>query len=1158
MGNSVKTEYHVSVVRRMGWPAAVLAVFWMVGFSATVYACDDWVAKVVAVEGLVQRENAQRNWQPLQAEQTLCPGESVRVGNNSRAALHLRNNTFTRLDANSVIHFPTQATETRFWIELKQGLAHFISRIVHQFEVATPYVNAVVEGTEFIVSASEQGAVSVVEGKVTAYNDKSRTQLTAGQQVAANARDGDLSRFNIPPTTVVEWAIYYPTILTLAELPASSTSDKALLQAAIIQLQNNRIDQALVTLDTDNPSDIIKLAQATLLLKIGRLPEFNRVLTPILQSEHSGLAYGLKTIADIAHHDNVAGRKAADTAVKKSPDLAASWIALSYAQQAELDLPAALASAHKATQVQPGSLLASIHLSELYLAQGDIDAARKTLEAVPDAVGQQAALENSKGFVQLFRLKIKAAKEHFHNALQMDSSNPQTHLGLGLALLRDGDLEQGRQELEYAVSLDPLRSVLRSYMGRAYFEEKRDKEAIKQWELAKQFDPNDPTPYFYTGVYKLFANDPVGAIDELETSRNLNDKRAIYRSETLLQSDAASRSAAMARAYNEVGYQQGVLLHGWDAVQRDPANSEGHRLLADYYAQDPRFESARVSELLQSQLLQPLTAYPLQPQLGESNIALVAGAGPQRPGINEYHSLFTQNGVYGMANAYGGADGTWGDDLVGSFLAGPLALSIGQYHFESDGWRNNADQEQDIYDVLAQWQMTPSTSIQYESRELEWDKGDLTPHYLDLVTDIGRNETKRKLDRIGLSHAFNPANTLIVSLVRQKTDDELDRNPEGINVQTADRDDWVAEIQAVSKAQAGRLVYGAGYSEIENHQNDAELETFVDPDDDTIYYVLDFSSDQRKEYRQHNAYLYYFGNLSNHLEVNLGVAFDRLDQTIDVAKNDYFSAFFVFDDSLLFSDPLDVRQDQVESQQDQWSPKIGFRYGVNEELFVRAAFFRTMARYKTAGATIEPTIFTGFVQQYMDDPLGADTKNYAIAFDHGSGRNVATGMSFVSRNVQFPAFRDYSDRFGKVGYNVELADAYLTYLWVNNISLKIDLTFVSRSVEKHYRTSNAISEIDQYALPLEVRKEFSSGLSSGLRQTYYHQELKENPSSTPENKAGWVTDLFLRYRIPNRIGSVEAGIKNLLDEDDEFVSYDGTLLAFYPKRYGYLLVNLNL
>lgn len=1128
--------------------------------SPSAQACEDWVAKVVAVEGLVQRQSQAQDWQPLKHEQRLCPGDSVRVGGNSRAALHLRNNTFARLDANSILSFPTRASDDKFWIELKQGLAHFISRIVRQFEVATPYVNAVVEGTEFIVSAQEQGAVSVMEGKVTAYNEKSRTSLTAGQQATASARDQDLARFNVPPSTVVEWAIHYPPVLSLAELPAETAEDKALLQDAIAALQQNRIDQALAVLAVPQPSPVIQLARASLLLQIGRVGEFHQAIQPLLQGSHAGLAHGLNAIAAVARNDIDRARVSADDAVEQAPDIAASWIALSYAQQAQLQLQDALKSARQAVRVQPDSVLAHLRLSELHLAQGDVDAARKTLEAVPGERARSAELEGSKGFVQLFRLKLTSAREHFTRALAADSSNPQHHLGLGLTLLRDGDLEAGRQQMEYAVSLDPLRSVLRSYLGRAYFEEKRDGEAIKQWDLAKQFDPNDPTPYFYTGVHKLFANDPVGAINELETSRELNDKRAIYRSETLLQSDAASRSATLARAYNEVGYSRGVLLNGWDAVRRDPTSAEGHRLLADHYAGDPRYETARVSELLQSQLWQPLSAYPLQPQLSEADISVVAGAGPQRPGLNEYHSLFTQDGVYGSVNGYGGSDGTWGNDLVGSFLAGPVALSLGQYHFESDGWRENADQEQDIYNGLVQWQVNPSTQLQLEVRKLEWDRGDLTPRWEGKDTSYLYDNQERETQRISLTHFFNPRNAAAVSYSRQQFDNAQSQDVAGnVSEFLLDQQPETFEVQGVHLGKDLKLVYGVSSSRIDyDSLLDAGF-SYVDETGLPTFFTIDINAEEDLRQRQDDIYFYGYWNPVRYATLQVGLAYSDMRVSGESVNSNTTTIEIPL---ILFSETTEeILQADVDNNRDQWLPKLGVTFDLPANFSLRMAAFQTVSKVVAANQTLEPVTVAGF-NQFYGDRDGVESRNGGLAIDYAADAGYNLGASFMRRLIEGVAIRDTVDTV-ETSSNEELGEIYAHFPVSRHMVLFTGFHYARLKSDQFGDAVDGVSDARNQSVPVGVRLFADFPLSVMLKATYHQHRIGFNDGLETlvyDENSAYVTDLTLKYMLAGRLGAVEAGVLNASDEDTEIVQYkEGgeSYLGFYPARMVYLRLNLN-
>jgi Flp pilus assembly protein TadD len=191
-----------------------------------------------------------------------------------------------------------------------------------------------------------------------------------------------------------------------------------------------------------------------------------------------------------------------------------------------------------------------------------LDSAKKATALRPDLSRTQTVL----GFSYLTRVETGEAKGAFEQAIKLDDADPLPRLGLGLAKIRDGHLEDGRREIEIAASLDPNNSLIRSYLGKAYYEEKRDKLATDQYEMAKSLDPSDPTPYFYAAIEKQTTNRPVDALHDLEKSIELNDNRAVYRSRLLLDSDLAARSASFARIYSDLGFQQRALVEGWKSV----------------------------------------------------------------------------------------------------------------------------------------------------------------------------------------------------------------------------------------------------------------------------------------------------------------------------------------------------------------------------------------------------------------------------------------------------------------------------------------------------------------------------------------------------------------------------------------------------------------
>lgn len=1149
-----RTRHHHRVDNATSLTTALLKVSLLITAcvsSATALACDDWLAKTVALSGAVERSTQKGDWQQLQKDQPLCPGDHIRVADNSRASLYLRNNTFMRLQENSVLHFPAPKDASGFWLEVTEGVAHFISRIVNRFEVNTPYVNAVVEGTEFTVSAtSVKASVTVIEGQVKTWNDSGTTMLAAGQQVSATSRSGALTRLAVPASKSVEWAIYYPPVLTLDSLTASSADEQQQIAALLPHLQQNRPDLALKLLEQNGVTSPTQgIAHAALLLAVGDITQFDARITPLLDGPQSAHAWSLKAIADAARNQPDAALMAAQRAVAQAPDLAAAHIAQSYAQQSALQLNDALTSAKQATEVEPKNSLAWLRVSEVHLMLGDIDAASTSLaqaEAQPQALpAVQAQVSTARGFIHLLRLNLQAAHKSFTHAQTLDASDPQSHLGLGLAKLRDGDVENGRQQLEYAVSMDPMRSLLRSYLGRAYFEEKRDEDALTQWQLATQLDPNDPTPHFYTGVQKLFANDPIGATDDLETAKKLNNARAVYRGETLLESDAASRSATLARAYNETGYEQGVLLNGWEAIRRDPTSAEGHRLLADHYAKDSRFESARASALLQSQLWQPLTAYNLQPQLSETGISVVEGSGPQRPAFNEYHSLFMQEGAYAMANGFGGSDGTWGNDLGGSLLAGPFAVSLGQYHYESNGWRENADQEQDVYNGFMQWQVTPSTSVQAEHRELRWDKGYLAPT-LSVDENASSSEEKERItNRIGLRHQSSSNNAFLVSIVKQKlTIDSMLEQAFGPVANFLDAESVSTEAQWVLQQERHNLLVGGSLFDT---KSDEAINQSIITDLDGLLYEIAIDRDINEKPETKLGYAEYGTTLGNYFDIGAGIDYYDISNDFRITETqvELFDGFEVSSSSQESTMPQKTRN--------RWRPRAGINFHPVSPIQIRAAFFTTLARDTIIDQSLAPSQFFGFINDY-DDTEGTEANNYAFGVDY-STNTIRYGLSIVSRHLRSPF--EGVDTLDYIDLEQDIAELYVNVMPSNRIAASINANWNSKKLDSETLLGSTLKEINQYRFPLRLMLFGSEPISFCAEQVYYIQDSRTADLLTNTRDSTWITNVHMQYRFEERLGGIRFGVNNATNKKDVFLSFSEKELAFYPARFWYTSINVN-
>jgi len=135
-------------------------------------ACREPAGKFASIEGQVQvRGNEQQAWRAAKPVDRLCKGDTIRVGELSRAAVVLVNEAVIRLDQNTTMRLVdiSGKKEDRSLIELAKGAIKSFIRKPRLLSVNTPYLNGSIEGTEFQVSVAENAAsILVLEGRVLA------------------------------------------------------------------------------------------------------------------------------------------------------------------------------------------------------------------------------------------------------------------------------------------------------------------------------------------------------------------------------------------------------------------------------------------------------------------------------------------------------------------------------------------------------------------------------------------------------------------------------------------------------------------------------------------------------------------------------------------------------------------------------------------------------------------------------------------------------------------------------------------------------------------------------------------------------------------------------------------------------------------------------
>jgi len=1083
------------------------------------------VAKVASSQGSVQaKRKGQTRWVPVALKDTFNAGDVIRVQNQSRAAIILLSNeTVIRLDQNTTLTLSGIKKKKTSVLDLLKGAVHFISRVPRTLKVNTPHVNATVEGTEFVVNVlSDRTFVTVFEGKVLAQNNMGSLALTTNQSAVAIAGQAPKLRIILHPRDAVQWALYYPTVLyyqTSDFTDSNKASWQEPLRRSIRFFQNGDISKAFDSIKNlgkgINDPRFFNY-RATLLLSVGRAGEAISDIDQALKlSPDNSQSMALKSIIYLAKNNKSIALVLAEKAVESDSQSAAALTALSYVQQAAFAIEDAHLTMQKAVEYEPANSLMQARLAELWLAKGDVNKAVASAKKAVSLNSDLARTQTVLGFAYLSQIKIKESINVFNRAITLDQAAPLPRLGMGLAKIRKGEIKEGRREIEIAASLDPNQALIRSYLGKAYYEEKRNKLAGDQFNMSKTLDPLDPTPFFYDAIRKQSVNRPVEALHDLETAMELNDNRAVYRSRMLLDEDLAARSASLSKIYNNLGFQQLALTEGWKALNTDPSSHSAHRYLSDLYSALPRHEIARVSELLQSQLLQPINVTPIQPQLAESKLFIFNSAGPADVSFNEFNQLFDRDQFKVQASGILGENDTYGDEFVHSGIIDKLSYSIGQFHYETDGFRENNDQDQDIYNLFAQYRLTPKTSVQTELRYTDRENGDLTRSFdLDDFNSGQKLKSRTKTMRLGIHHAFSPNSDIILSFIGMSKD--TDRNFTKNNTEQ-DSNRFLYEMEYLFRSPLYNIIVGGG------HLSDEIKKTKTSEEGNPTEEALQFTRDKSTTNIHYtNAYVYTNINFLKNLTFTLGGSINFVDNN--------------FEDNL------------------QFNPKLGITWKLLQATTIRAAIFRTIERTLEISQTIEPTQIAGFNQFFEDGP-GTKAWRSGIAIDQKFSNNLFGGAELSKRKLDVP-FKPSGILFTKnerFDRNERLARAYL--YWAPNSWLSLSAEFqYERFFKRHPVFTDEFTRLRTHRVPLGVNFFHDSGFSLNLEPTYINQQGEFGKGF--DNLLGktqrmkdqfWILDGSIKYRLPNRHGIISIEGKNIFNKDFNFLDTDPANPQIYPE-----------
>ena len=1021
--------------------------------------------------------------------QPVCAGQVVHTGVASRASIYLTEAASRfQLDQSSEVLLQAPPAPESGLVDLLRGALFLLSEVRRSLDIRTAYATANILGTEVLVRVADTTEIAVFDGSVGVGRGTAPTaaslpdrKIASGERVAVGGSqsgpitalpgaDGRHGPLRVAGAHDLSWTLYYPPIL--GDRPQAGSP---------------------------------ALREAARLLQAGRATEAQALLAGIPDgSGDAPTRDALRAVIAVAQGDPQAGLQLADAAAKRAPGAAAPLLARSYAQQALADLEQARASARAATVAEPDNAAAWARLAELELSFGDSRAARQAADRAV-ALAPTALARVVQGFAALSAFDAAAAERSFQAALEQDSEQPLGHLGLGLARIRKGSLADGRQQIEIATALDPTTSILRSYLGKAYFDERRDAAAGKQLAIAKDLNPDDPTPWLYDAIRKQLDNQPIEALHDIQQSIALNDNRATFRSSLLLDQDAAVRAVGLGHVYQDLGFQPLGEREAANAIEHSPSSFAAHRFLSDLYVGQPRLDVARVSELLQSQLLEPAqcsgrAAQPrhLRPQHHRDDRT---GAGrPQRVRA----AVPTRRCDPDRLGAVGSND-TFGNELIGGYQIGRAAISAGQLHSQSDGFRFNNDFDNNVYNVLGQAALTPQLGVQAEFRKRESDQGDLELRLLPGVSP-NRNRIDETTGRLGAHYELTPGSDLISSFIYTDRDDQTIDREFGLFDSKEDDHGFQLENQHILQLAGDRLRTGVSLYRFD------------------VSRTIDFASPDTHANRDfYSAYSYWEHGFADNITGTLGLSAERYEQG--------------------------------EFEKSRLNPKLGIEWRPTPQLKLRAAAFRDLKRALAADQTIEPTQVAG-VNQFYDDFNATEIEQLTTGADLQVTANLAVGVELTTRSLSVPIEADIQeDPLFTEDERENWASAYAAWTPTDRWAVSAQYRYRTFDRDNSFAGDTRPLKLKTNLMPVEVQYFHPSGWFAGLGSLLVVQDGDFETDNGNELRG----DTFMTFsanvgmRLPRRLGIVSFEIDNIFDtnfdyQDENFLQSETRRSPLTPER----------
>ena len=1084
--------------------------------------------------------------QPLQIR------DRVRTGVRSRATIQLSDRSILRVNELTTLEIRSpQSAGASGSFQMESGASYFFNRErPGAVEFRTPLASGAIRGTEFHLLVAENGRteVALLDGLVDLSNELGTANLASGDQGVVEPGQPPRKTAMLDAGSIIQWVLYYPAILDADELSLADAEKNALVDSLTAYRAGDLLGAQTSYPENRQPAnDAERIHRAATLLSVGNVAQ----ATQAIQSVSSPLADALRQMVE-----TVKGRPVSRGS---SLTLASEWMAESYALQAQSKLDESLRAAKNAVAKSPNFGFAWARVAELEFSFARAAQAQHALEKSLTLSPRNAQAHALRGFVLLSQGKFATAEKSFDDAIALDPALANGWLGRGLVRIRRGQGEEGRQDLQVAATLEPQRSILRSYLGKAWSQTHFGKpwgraddaaRAEKELRLAQKLDANDPTPWLYSAILAEQQNKVNEAVRDLERSQELNENRSIFRSRLLLDQDKAIRSVNLARIYQDAGMTDWSVREASRAVSYDYGNFSAHQFLANSYdaLRDPkqinlRYEAPAVSEHFIANLLAPVGATPLSATVSQQ----------------EYTRLFEHDHIGLASSTEYFSSGDWIQHGVQYGQVGSTDWALEAAYRTENGQRFNNDLERTDYTVKVRQQLTPRDTIYFEGRRSEFESGDVTQYYNQ--NSANRTTRIREVQNpnlfLGYHHEWSPGNHTL-ALVGRLDDTfgsrsrasaiELNRDANGDVFSTQlrpfntgyhnDIEGYTAELQQILTLGSHTIVFGG---RVQSADSDARDVMALPPGSfpgagvyPTRIHVSNGDIDRQ------SGYIYDMWQVCDPLHLTAGLTYDRLSYP----KNQELS-------------PLS-RGDEDQSR---LSPKAGFILTPLKDTTVRGVYTRSLGGvFFDNSYRLEPTAVAGFNQSFrslapesvIGNIPGTRFETFGLGFDQKFSSETYLTVAGEVLNSQAtrtigafnrlsgqivavpsstPAQVDYRERSLSIALNQLVGDN-----WTFGARYKLTDADINERLRQVPRgTPGTIApDVDNEALLHQVQLYGSythrCGFFSELLAIYSAQDNRDyTPALTGDNF--WQLNAFAGYRFWQRHAEVRVGVLNITDRD---------------------------